>query len=70
MKRSLDKMRVELAARILNGLFPAMVSHISEPLPQFEGRAEIYAERAVMVADCLLRSLEKVVPLPTEIRND
>jgi hypothetical protein len=54
-----DDIRMELAARILSGLFPSMVSAISESLSQFVPRAELYAERALITADALLQALER-----------
>jgi hypothetical protein len=54
-----DDMRVELAAHILSGLFPSLVSAISEPISQFVPRAELYAEKALITADALLQALER-----------
>jgi hypothetical protein len=57
-----NNVRAELAAHILNGLFPSMVSSTGMPTTEFARLAEHYAEKAVITADALLRALDRAAP--------
>lgn len=62
MKRSDDRIRLELAASILQGVFPAIAQSTGESLSQFAPRAELYAEKALITADALMRVLDGSTP--------